>query len=162
MVSLYVLTGRARVISTERGPDQSPTKEAKLAAIESKRSSRRTQPARKTSKQRRRLPSLPKPIITRRGKTTIRRYNGRRFHRFEEAQGKPLDYIEFFTAGEYHSIDVRFRIKPPCTLSSSPGSPLKPITLTGRPATGVPSSDGLSSTASPAIPDYTVSSFFLN
>ncbi len=82
-----------------------------MAAIESKRSSHRTQPARKTRKQRRRLPSLPKPIITRRGKTTIRRYHGRRFHRFEEAHGKPLDYVEFFSSGEYHSIAVCFQDK---------------------------------------------------
>jgi hypothetical protein len=43
-----------------------------MAAIESKRSLRGTQPARKTRK-RQRVPRLPKPIITRRGKTTIRR-----------------------------------------------------------------------------------------
>ena len=95
-----------------------------MAALESKRSSRRTQPARKTSK-RRRLPSLPKPIIIRRGKTTIRRYKGRRFHRFEEAQGKPLDYIEFFTAGEYHSIDVRFQDKTAMHFVIEPGFTLE-------------------------------------
>ena len=44
-----------------------------MAAIESKRSLRRAQPARKTRKPQRLRP-LPKPIITRRGKTTIRRY----------------------------------------------------------------------------------------
>ncbi|HEY2915336.1 MAG TPA: hypothetical protein VGK21_18370 [Candidatus Angelobacter sp.] len=81
-----------------------------MAAIQSKRSAHRTQPARKTRKPPK-FPALPKPIITRRGKTTIRRYNGRRFHRFEEAHGKPLDYVEFFTAGEYHSIAVCFQDK---------------------------------------------------
>lgn len=97
-----------------------------MAAIESKRSSRRTQPARKTTKSRRRLPSLPKPVITRRGKTTIRRYNGRRFHRFEEAHGKPLDYIEFFTAGEYHSITVRFQDKTAMNFVIEPCFTLEP------------------------------------
>ena len=82
-----------------------------MAAIQGKRSTHRTQPARKTTKSRRRLPSLPKPTVTRRGRTTIRRYHRRGFHRFEEAQGKPLDYIEFFTAGEYHSIAVCFQDK---------------------------------------------------
>jgi len=96
-----------------------------MAALESKRSSRRTQPARKTAKQRRRLPSLPKPIITRHGKTTIRRYPGRRFHRFEEAQGKPLDYIEFFTTGEYHSIDVCFQDKTTMHFVIEPGFTLE-------------------------------------
>ncbi len=96
-----------------------------MAALESKRSSRRTQPAGKASK-RQRIPSLPKPIITRRGKTTIRRYPGRHFHRFEEAQGKPLDYIEFFTAGEYHSIDVRFQDKTAMHFVIEPGFTLEP------------------------------------
>jgi len=95
-----------------------------MAALESKRSSRRAQPARKTRKPQR-IPSLPKPIITRRGKTTIHRYNGRRFHRFEEAQGKPLDYIEFFTAGEYHSIDVRFQDKTTMHFVIEPGFTLE-------------------------------------
>ena len=53
----------------------------------------------------------PKPIITKRGKTTIRRYPGRSFHSFEEAKGKALDYIEFFTMGEYHCIDISFEDK---------------------------------------------------
>jgi hypothetical protein len=98
-----------------------------MAKIESKRSSRRTQPARKTTKQRqRRIPALPKPIITRRGKTTTRRYNGRRFHRFEEAQGKPLDYIEFFTAGEYHSIAVCFQDKTVMHFVIEPGFTVEP------------------------------------
>ena len=69
---------------------------------------------------------LPKPIITRRGKTTIRRYPGRHFHRFEEAQGKPLDYIEFFSAGEYHSIDVRFQDKTAMHFVIEPGFTLEP------------------------------------
>ncbi|MBZ5493053.1 MAG: hypothetical protein LAO76_19215 [Acidobacteriia bacterium] len=96
-----------------------------MAGIQSKRSSRRPQPARKTRK-RRRFPSLPKPIITRRGKTTIRRYNGRRFHRFEEAQGKPLDYIELFTTGEYHSIAVRFQDKTCMNFVIEPTFTLEP------------------------------------
>jgi hypothetical protein len=99
-----------------------------MAGIEGKRSSRRTQPARKTSKPQRQrpLPALPKPIITRHGKTTIRRYPGRHFHRFGEAQGKPLDYIEFFTAGEYHSIDVRFQDKTVMHFVIEPGFTVEP------------------------------------
>jgi hypothetical protein len=96
-----------------------------MAAIESKRSSRRPQPARKTSKSRR-FPSLPRPVITRRGKTTIRRYKGRHFHRFEEARGKPLDYIEFFTVGEYHCIAVRFQDKTCMNFVIEPGFTLGP------------------------------------
>jgi hypothetical protein len=58
-----------------------------------------------------RLPASLRPTITRRGKTTVRRYPGSRFHRFEEAKGKALDYIEFFTMGEFHCIDVAFEDK---------------------------------------------------
>jgi hypothetical protein len=96
-----------------------------MAAIQSKRSVRRTQPARKRKKPRR-VPALPKPIITRRGKTTIRRYPGRHFHRFEEAQGKALDYIEFFTTGEYHCIAVRFQDKTCMNFVIEPGFTLGP------------------------------------
>ena len=96
-----------------------------MAAIESKRSLRRAQPARKTRKPQRLRP-LPKPIITRRGKTTIRRYKGRHFHRFEEAQGKPLDYIEFFSSGEYHCIAVRFQDKTCMNFVIEPGFTLEP------------------------------------
>src|SRR5580765_7830008 len=62
-------------------------------------------------KKRERLPASLRPIVTKRGKTTIRRYPGRSFHRFEEAKGKPIDYVEFFTAGGFHCIDISFEDK---------------------------------------------------
>jgi hypothetical protein len=67
----------------------------------------------KTSRRRKRkaLPLMPPAIVTKHGKTTIRRLAGRSFHRFEEAKGKTLDYIEFFTMGEFHCIDVSFADK---------------------------------------------------
>lgn len=73
----------------------------------SRRAHASTKPAVKTRKPR----SLLKPIITRHGKTTFLRYRGRSFHRFEEIRGKPVDFIEFYTSGEYHAIDVRFQDK---------------------------------------------------
>ena len=99
-----------------------------MAVIESKRSLHSAQPAttptathrspkpataiRKTSKPtRKKLPASLHPIIAKRGKTTVRRYPRSRFHRFEEAKGKALDYIEFFTMGEFHCIDVAFEDK---------------------------------------------------
>ena len=85
-----------------------------MAVIESKRSSARTQPAtRKTLKPKRptKVPASLRFTETKRGKTTIRRYPGRSFYRFEEAKGKPIDYIEFFTMGEYNSIDIAFEDK---------------------------------------------------
>jgi hypothetical protein len=94
-----------------------------MAVIESKRSLPSTQPTttpkhrsskratKSKSIKRERLPASLRPVITKRGKTTIRRYPGRSFHRFEEAKGKALDYVEFFTMGEYHCIDVAFEDK---------------------------------------------------
>lgn len=75
----------------------------------------------KTTKSKRSLPSLPMPIITKRGQTTIRRYDGRRFYRFEEAKGKPVDYVEVFTSGEYHALDVRFQDKTAMHFVIEPG-----------------------------------------
>ena len=93
-----------------------------MAVIESKRSSARTQPAttptakhrsatraaKPNRKKREKLPPSLRFNVTRRGKTTIRRYPGRSFHRFEEAKGKPIDYIEFFTSDGFHNIDIAF------------------------------------------------------
>ena len=85
-----------------------------MAAIESKRSILPAQPRahqpRKSSKPTK-LPASLRSTVTQRGKTTIRRFPGRTFHRFAEAKGKALDYIEFFTMGEFHCIDVAFEDK---------------------------------------------------
>jgi hypothetical protein len=58
---------------------------------------------------------------TKRGKTTVRRYSGRTFYRLEEVKGKPVDFVEVFTAGEYHSIDVRFQDKTSLHFVIDPG-----------------------------------------
>jgi len=80
------------------------------------RSSSKTKP-----KKRRTLPRLPSPKIIKRGKTTIRRYQNREFHRFEEVQGKIVDFAEVFTAGDYHSICIRFQDKTALQLVIDPG-----------------------------------------
>jgi hypothetical protein len=94
-----------------------------MAAIQGKHSPSRAQGSRrrahastkhrnpKKPKKRERLPPSLRFTETKRGKTTVRRFPGRTFHRFEETKGKPLDYIEFFTMGEYHCIDVTFEDK---------------------------------------------------
>jgi hypothetical protein len=88
---------------------------------------------------RKRLPASLRFTETKRGKTTVRRYRGRRFYRFEEIGGKTVDFVEVFTAGEYHAIDVRFQDKTALLILASSWKPNSPI---GRPATGVPSSAG--------------------
>src|SRR5437899_12053840 len=55
------------------------------------RSSKRAT-AKPNRKKRDRTPASLRFTVTKRGKTTIRRYPGRSFHRFEEAKGKALDY----------------------------------------------------------------------
>jgi hypothetical protein len=79
----------------------------------------------KKPKKRERLPASLRFTETKRGKTTVRRYSGRTFYRFEEVKGKPVDFVEVFTAGEYHSIDVRFQDKTELHFIIEPGFTLE-------------------------------------
>ena len=108
-----------------------------MAAIQGKHSPSRTQGSRrsvhaspkprkaKNRKRQERLPASLRFTETKRGKTTIRRYSGRRFYRFEEIKGKPVDFVEVFTAGEYHSISVRFEDKTVLHFVIDPGFTLE-------------------------------------
>jgi hypothetical protein len=75
----------------------------------------------KKPKKRERLPPSLRFTETKRGKTTIRRYSGRTFYRFEEVKGKVIDLVEVFTAGENHAIDVRFQDKTSLHFVIDPG-----------------------------------------
>jgi len=77
--------------------------------------------SRKKPKKRERLPASLRFTETKRGKTTVRRYSGRTFYRFEETKGKTIDFVEVFTAGEYHAIDVRFQDKTALHFIIDPG-----------------------------------------
>jgi hypothetical protein len=95
-----------------------------MAGIESKRSVRSAQHrARKTPKSKKpsKVPASLRFTETKRGKTTVRRYSGRTFYRFEEIKGKPVDFVEVFTAGGYHAIDVRFQDKTALHFVIDPG-----------------------------------------
>ncbi|HEY7403894.1 MAG TPA: hypothetical protein VIB39_10255 [Candidatus Angelobacter sp.] len=74
-----------------------------------------TKPAAKTKSHNRTTRSPVPPRLpykgSRREKTAIRLRPGRRFYRFKDARGKPLEFIEFFTSSDYHCIDVRFQDK---------------------------------------------------
>jgi hypothetical protein len=65
----------------------------------------------RAKRKRKSVPPLLRYKEIKRGKTTIRRYPGRTFYFFEEAKGKSLDRIEFFTSSNYHCIDVKFEDK---------------------------------------------------
>ena len=66
------------------------------------------------------MPLLPPPVVSRQGKTTIKRYSNRSFHRMEEVKGKTLDFVEFFTMNGYHVIDINFEDKTALHLSIEP------------------------------------------
>lgn len=72
-------------------------------------------------RKRERVPASLRFTETKRGKTTIRRYSGRTFYRFEEVKGKLVDLVEVFTMGESHSIDVRFQDKTALHFAINPG-----------------------------------------
>jgi hypothetical protein len=99
---------RSRSSAQSRAPQPAP---ASTSKTNKKRHRRRRRP----------LPLLAPPVITRRGKTTIRRYSNRSFHRMEEVKGKTVDYVELYTSGEYHSIDVRFQDKTALHFVIDPG-----------------------------------------
>jgi hypothetical protein len=50
----------------------------------------------------------------------------RKSHRFEEVGGKTVDFVEFFSDGDYHCVDVRFRDKTSLTLEIEPTFVVKP------------------------------------
>jgi hypothetical protein len=75
----------------------------------------------KPRRKHRELPLLPPPVVTRRGKTTIRQFSGRAFHRMEEVKGKVVEYVEIYNSGDYHSIDIRFQDKTALHFVIDPG-----------------------------------------
>ena len=62
----------------------------------------------KKRKKRENVPASLRFSETKRGKTTIRRYPGRSFHRFHEVKGKTVDFVEVFICADYNCVDVRF------------------------------------------------------
>ena len=94
---------RSRHSAQSRAPQPASTTTPKPASS--------TTPKPKKRRRRRKLPLLPPAVVTRRGKTTIRRFINRSFHRMEEVKGKIVDYVEFFTSSESHSIDICFQDK---------------------------------------------------
>jgi hypothetical protein len=62
----------------------------------------------KKPRKREKVPASLRFTETKRGKTTIRRYPGRTFHRFHEVKGKTVDFVEVFICADYNCVDVRF------------------------------------------------------
>jgi hypothetical protein len=74
----------------------------------------------KKPKKRKSIPPSLRYVETRRGKTTVRRYNGRSIFRLEEVKGKPVECVEIFDSDDDHSISVRFQDKTAISFSIEP------------------------------------------
>jgi hypothetical protein len=108
--SAHALTKAAPIKSAKIKPQTSPRKHRNPKHGNSKK-----------PKKRERVPASLRFTETKRGKTTVRRYSGRTFYRFEEVKGKLVDLVEVFTAGESHSIEVRFQDKTALHFAIDPG-----------------------------------------
>ena len=128
-------TKRSRHSAQPRAPHSASTKTLNTASAPTPKPNKKATPNKKR-RRRRHLPLFPPPVITCRGKTTIRRYTSHSFHRMEEVKGKIVDYVEFFTSGESHDIAITFQDKPRCTFPLIPAFSWKPNTPIGKPATG--------------------------
>jgi hypothetical protein len=113
-------TKRSRHSAQPRAPHSASTKTLNTASAPTPKPNKKATPTKKR-RRRRELPLLPPPVITRRGKTTIRRYTNHSFHRMEEVKGKIVDYVEFHTSGESHDIDITFQDKTALHFSIDPG-----------------------------------------
>jgi len=111
--------------SRAQGSRRSAHASTKASVIKSARTKSETSPRKqrkpKKPKKRERLPAALRFTETKRGKTTVRRYSGRRIYRFGEIKGKLVDLVEIFTTGEYHAIDVRFQDKTAIHFVINPG-----------------------------------------
>ena len=129
LTAVHLLEGRQTMAVTQhkhspsraQGSRRSAHAKTKPAEIKSDKPQTSTRKRRK----RERLPASLRFTETKRGKTTVRRYRGRTFYRFEEVKGKPVDFVEVFTSGEYHTIDVRFQDKTALHFVINPGFTLE-------------------------------------
>ncbi|HEU5415533.1 MAG TPA: hypothetical protein VFW31_17330 [Candidatus Angelobacter sp.] len=108
------------VSQAKRSRHSAQSRAPQTASATTPKPSKRPQ-QRKKPRRRRYVSLLPPPVITRRGKTTIRRFSGRSVHHMEEVKGKIVDSVEFYTSSESHAIDVRFQDKTTLHFSIDPG-----------------------------------------
>src|SRR5262245_11506728 len=119
--------------SRNKGKTKKAISNQQLAISQSKTEDKTTTPTKSKSQtkpainpRKRRFPALPKPKVSKAGKTTITRFpHGSRFYRFEEVKGKSVDFVQFFTVSDYHSIDVRFQDKTTLHFVIEPGFTLE-------------------------------------
>ena len=82
-------------------------------------------PRKAKSKTRERVPESLRFTETKRGKTTIRRYQGRTFYQFHDVKGKTVDFVEVFVCAGYNCVDIRFDDKTALTFAIEPAFTLE-------------------------------------
>lgn len=93
-----------------------------MAKIDSKRSIPSAQPgAGDSHKTNPRKSTESRSTGTRRGKTAVRRRFSRPLYRFHDVKGKTMDFVEFYTSGGYHCLDVRFQDNTSLNFVIDPG-----------------------------------------
>jgi len=102
---------------------QAPTKPAVVKSAKTK-----SETSTRKHRKRERLPPSLRFTETKRGKTTVRRYSGRTFYRFEEVKGKVVDLVEVLSQARTIRLTSTFRTRPRCIFPSIPGSSWKPNT----------------------------------
>ncbi len=141
-----------------------------MAVIESKRSLPSAQPtattptrkhrsskratAKPNRKKREKIPPSLRCTVTKRGKTTIRRYPDAASTALKKPKASQSTTSSSSPLASTTRLTSPLRTRPLCTSSSSPALPWKPNTPTGRPATGVASNAGRPSAARPSGPDF--------
>jgi hypothetical protein len=120
-------TGTHAPTKPHRLKSRAKTRQSKTPAPTKSHTRGSTKPRAKSrgKAKRTRLPPSLRYTESKRGKTTIRRYPGRTFYRFEEVKGKLVDLVEIFTAGGAHSIDLRFADKTAIHITIDPGFTLE-------------------------------------
>jgi hypothetical protein len=82
-------------------------------------------PKKARAKTRERIPDSLRFTETKRGKTTIRRYQGRTFYQFHDVKGKTVDFVEVFVCAGYNCVDIRFDDKTALTFAIEPAFTLE-------------------------------------
>jgi len=77
-------------------------------------------PTKTTGKRQPKAKPQAKPTARAKAPQASKSLNSRRFHRFDEARGKTLDFVQFYTSSGFHCLDVRFQDRTALTFEIDP------------------------------------------
>jgi hypothetical protein len=95
---------RSRSSAQSRAPQPASPKASKFASASTPKLHKKRRPRRL-----RNLPLLPSTVVTRQGKTSIRRFANGAFCRMQDVKGEIVDFVELFTSREYHCMPIPFQ-----------------------------------------------------